>query len=1205
MLQRLGFVLLVICVGRATTVLAQADPVRSANAEAAIGYTLRQANGRSFTTEDVQGLLVLSEHHDALANVDYVYLGQAIDGVPIRGSVASVAVRDDRVRSFEHTFLDRLASRTSLSARSPTLSDAEAISVALRSLGVVSAGGLGARSEQPARARDPLSVEDYYLRLPDGSLRLCKGVDVAPEGSDANLRLSIDARTGEVLQQEDRTVYCSFGHPEPFGHDCEAAVFPRPARHAEQYTPLANGSYLVFPWPAESPDFGPQETVTDPADPEFSPFGWHDTDGAVGPEYTITRGNNAHAYADLKDEDESLGNEPDGGAELTFRFPYVAGASAEQQSEAAVVNLFYVVNRMHDFAARYGFTEAAGNFQQQNYGGRGKGNDPVVAQAQDGAQTADDSRPDADHINNANFVTPVEGKAPRMQMYLWDRLADLEFVSAPGSSSSYGPSSRVGGDWGEGAFLASGDSVRSAIVQVRDAGGESATDGCEALTNATALEGKIAVVDRGTCQFGYKALQAQRAGAVGVIICNSEDALVALGAGTDGKEVTVPVVMLTESGCARLRVDVDRNPSQTFKLSYPEGEVNPYLSSSFDNGIVAHEYAHGISTRLTGGAATDDCLSRRGNVEQMGEGWSDFFALVTTLQPGQDGSTPRGLGNFASGAPTDGPGMRNYRYSTNLEANPVNYADVADESFSRPHGIGSIWASMLWDLYWDLVERYGRAGDLVRGEGGDTRAIALVMQGLKLQPCNPGFVEGRDAILAADSLLYGGEDDALIWGTFARRGLGYGADGGATDNRYDGTASFELPPKHANRVYLSKSTAANVDPGGSVATQLRVTNWRTGSLRGARLTDELPRGASLMGVTHSDTLTDQPVDYTLVGDLLTVELPELAREGEYSIRYTYTAPLTEPSPLYVNNLGDVSAGEDFAHDNLVDGAPDAWEVTVDDGFGDDVSYLATWGREASQPSLALSPSTPIRVSGNHPLLSFHQKFQLETEDEGGFLEIESDDNAGYTPIEAGKILRGGYSGLLAGRALGLRGPGSQPQGWRGDQPDWRHVLVDLSEYTGKDVRIRWRAARSRFLDGDQPQPVGEGWRIDEIAVLDGVLYNGEARVVLDAEQLARATAPGAGTFVDYNRVTTSIQEVDIPTYLSAYPNPSAGEVTLEFAPGAGALELVGANGRVLSSHPLDATRARHKLDLGSYPAGVYFARLRQAGSTAQLRLVRR
>src|SRR5205814_7456536 len=59
--------------------------------------------------------------------------------------------------------------------------------------------------------------------------------------------------------------------------------------------------------------------------------------------------------------------------------------------------------------------------------------------------------------------------------------------------------------------------------------------------------------------------------------------------------------------------------------------------------------------------------------------------------------------------------------------------------------------------------------------GGNELALKLVMDGLKLQPANPSFLDARNAIIAADQALNGGQDLFQIWSAFARRGLGYSA----------------------------------------------------------------------------------------------------------------------------------------------------------------------------------------------------------------------------------------------------------------------------------------------------------------------------------------------------------------------------------------------------------------------------------------------
>ena len=137
---------------------------------------------------------------------------------------------------------------------------------------------------------------------------------------------------------------------------------------------------------------------------------------------TVTTGNNVDAYLDTNAD-----NQPDAinGSGLQngrafssiqdFTFPFTLGVDPRTQRAATVSNLFYFNNIMHDFSYGLGFTESAGNFQTNNFGRGGAGNDSVRAESQDGSGT-----------NNANFGTPPDGQRPRMQMFLFTRgTADL------------------------------------------------------------------------------------------------------------------------------------------------------------------------------------------------------------------------------------------------------------------------------------------------------------------------------------------------------------------------------------------------------------------------------------------------------------------------------------------------------------------------------------------------------------------------------------------------------------------------------------------------------------------------------------------------------------------------------------------------------------------------------------------------------------
>jgi extracellular elastinolytic metalloproteinase len=168
--------------------------------------------------------------------------------------------------------------------------------------------------------------------------------------------------------------------------------------HAELRT--NTDTYKIFP---DHPGNSMQTVVSGPgAGNAESPIGWVFNDTTIG--------NNVDAYLDRDNNNAADTN----GRPIssTQNFEYTVDLTQDPtitiNQQAAVANLFYFNNVIHDKLYRHGFVEGAGNFQQDNFGKGGSGNDPVNAEAQDGGGT-----------NNANFATPSDGSRPRMQMYLW------------------------------------------------------------------------------------------------------------------------------------------------------------------------------------------------------------------------------------------------------------------------------------------------------------------------------------------------------------------------------------------------------------------------------------------------------------------------------------------------------------------------------------------------------------------------------------------------------------------------------------------------------------------------------------------------------------------------------------------------------------------------------------------------------------------
>jgi hypothetical protein len=580
----------------------------------------------------------------------------------------------------------------------------------------------------------------------------------------------VDAQTGADLGFQDLVIEDS---PQAI-----AEAIARPTSRVaavaapEAFATTDGAQYRVFPLPYESPNDGGRELVTDVAEPTASPFGWHDTDGLAGPEFTVTRGNNAHAYTDLDANNvPDPGSDPDGGPSLIFDFPLDLNLDPSTYRPAAVTNLFYWNNVMHDVTYGYGFTEAAGNFQINTYGRGGLGGDDVRAEAQDGSG-----------LNNANFGTPVDGARPRMQMFVWTSpFPNFVTVTSPASIAGDYPAS--GANFGP-SFTATGP-ISGNVTVVDDGAGASTSDGCEPLIGFPA--GDIALIDRGSCPFVLKVNNAEAAGASAVIIANNVAGNPITMGGVD-PAITIPSLMISLDDGDLLKANL---PVTATLRANPLNSTN--RDSDLDAGVIAHEYGHGISNRLTGGAATVSCLN---NAEQMGEGWSDWFALALTGSSDDRPSTPRGVGAYLRFQDADGAGIRPTPYTTDTAVNPSTYASVADvANISQPHGIGYVWNTMLWEMHWNLVDAYGFNPDIYGSwsTGGNNLAMQLVMDGFKLQPCQPGFVNGRDAILAADLALTGGANECEIWRAFAKRGLGASADQGSSLSRLDGVEAFDLP----------------------------------------------------------------------------------------------------------------------------------------------------------------------------------------------------------------------------------------------------------------------------------------------------------------------------------------------------------------------------------------------------------------------------
>ncbi len=1141
-------------------------------AQSALQIALRQVEQNhkiwNLSDEDVTDLIVSDQYLSQNNGVTHLYLQQRFQGIEVFNALLNFNItKDGEVLYVGKRFIPQLSEK--INASVPELSPYQAIEVATQHLGIALEEPLRQISqidehefvfEKGTISNNDIPVKLCFQPMKDGSLRLAWNLSIDEVGNADYWSLRIDALTGELLSKNNWTRYCSFGEKsrEVGAENCfddieKTEIFEQNRKVlAPEDLPVQNASYEVFPTPIESPIHGNRELVVNPSDAQASPFGWHDTNGQEGPEFTITRGNNVHAYLDTDGDDIPDGGEPNGGSNLVFDFLFDVSLEPDTLQAAATTQLFYMNNIMHDLAYSYGFDEVAGNFQQNNYGHGGSGGDYVRAESQDGAG-----------VNNANFSTPTDGFNGTMQMFLWNSSSGDNALRVNAPSQIEGLYEARPGLFG-GAITTTPLTGEVAIV---NDGTPQFTLGCNELVNGDEISGKIALIDRGSCQFGTKALNAQNAGAIAVLVCNFEDALVTMAGGDDGGQVTIPAVFMKKSTCDLIRPFAGQG--LVVSLQTPDNTGPTQIDGDFDNGIIAHEYAHGISTRLTGGPSQANCLF---NDEQMGEGWSDFFTLITTAKTGDTGDMPHGIGTYVFSQQTNGGGIRRFPYSTDFSVNSQTYDDIIGTG--PPHPLGEVWTDVLWDMYWKFVEVYGWDPDLYHGSGGNNMAIQLVFDGMKIQACSPGFLDGRDAILAADEADFGGDNQCLIWEIFARRGLGWSADQGSANDRNDNTPGFDVKPQCIKELKVQKSVTDLILAGDDIAVTLTVSNDKEVVATNVILTDEIPQGASFVG--GSSTIPAQ-----LNANLLTFELGNMDTNSQIEVSYKLS---TDPANFSVQKFFDgMENGDDNWQFDAFEGNT-IWEITDLIPFDGDFHWFIPDDSTNSDQVIWLDQA--LQVSGDKPVFRFYHKYDTEFGFDGGFLEISVDGGA-WEILDGSKIFRNSYRGKIAFTTFAI----PFLNAFWGDSGGYIASYIDLSDYIGQDVNIRFRFG----ADGANPEGFnGLGWFIDDVEFMDMFNYNSEACVTSEEGDFACAAAPAKGTIVE-SQVLTATNERQREFEVAVYPNPAQDVVNIAISTDKVKeiqLSLMTVDGKTVMARHISAFGQQTiSLNVASLPGGFYLLKM--------------
>ncbi|NBD10967.1 myxosortase-dependent M36 family metallopeptidase [Corallococcus silvisoli] len=739
------------------------------------------ADSYRLSRDDVSGASLRAMHNTGKGAIVATF-NQTVNGIPVFRNELKVIMGQDLRLVAVSGYL--APSELTLTARTKSrgafqLSAADAVSGAFKDLtgsgtqatSFINAGtqgdytyfelSPGAKSTLAQDLAVPARARQVFFTM-SGALEPAWYVEVnaGPKAARSSQYFSyvVSAATGAVLFRNDLTVDAA---GTPFTYkvwaDTTSPFIPEDGPQGNDATPHPTGTRDGFQIPLNRP----AHDITLANSPYSQNDPWLPANA------TQTTGNNVDAYADLSAPDGFQPNSADIRAETTSAntFAYVydttkAPGSSPQQIKASVVNLFYVNNFLHDWFYDSGFDEASGNAQSYNFGRGGAESDPIQAQAQDYGGR-----------NNANMSTPADGASPRMQMYVFDGTPELSVTAPATLAGVYEASSAA---YGKQAYDMTGELKTPPTTNPL---------GCAAF-DAGYFTGKIALIDRGTCNFVVKSLFAQQAGAIAtVIVNNAPGSPISMGGnGTDDAKVTTPSLMITQAAGVAWKAALGTGPVSVKFLREP----NQDRDGTLDNGIIAHEWGHYISNRLIGNAA--GLSNNQGR--SMGEGWGDFHAMLMQVRA-SDVTKPgnnqwQGVystaGYVSSGGKNQGYyyGIRRLPYSTDMSKNAYTFKHISnfnalpadststDTSInSEVHNSGEVWATMLWECYASLLNAHPFP------EAQD-RMKRYLVAAYKATPNAPTFTEARDAVLAV-AQANDPADYSRFVAAFAKRGMGFGA----------------------------------------------------------------------------------------------------------------------------------------------------------------------------------------------------------------------------------------------------------------------------------------------------------------------------------------------------------------------------------------------------------------------------------------------
>lgn|GEM_PF-1121000 len=509
---------------------------------------------------------------------------------------------------------------------------------------------------------------------------------------------------------------------------------------------------------------------------------------------------------------------------------------------------------------------------------------------------------------------------------------------------------------------------------------------------------------------------------------------------------------------------------------------SPQIDGDLDQTIILHELTHGLSTRLVGNGAGLTGTQGRG----MGEGWSDYFGLILLRQPEDDLDGKYAIGQYSFN--NYYRGIRRFPYSTDPNVYPLNIGDISRNA--EIHAVGEIWCNTLIEMRASLIRKYGF-------REGQRQSIQLVVDGLKLTPISPTFIDARNAILLADRMNNEGANQRVIWQAFSKRGMGFSATT-LDANDTSPIEGFDLPPfcNDLGTVRLEKPSyllgetmKISVGDRNAVPTvRVRVQSSKTGDEEIISLAPDSTFAGNFIGSLRI------AAGHATAGD----GVLQASLQARDQITVTYDdADDGNGKPAQVFARAEIS-GEKIILDENVERGNNGWSTTSAHGQSwgiVDTRYASpghAWtdspsGNYANNADSSLvSPLLDLSNAGGVTLV-FAQSYDFENGFDYGVIEYSTDDGATWRRAAA----------------------------FTGSQANFKQTKVNL------DPLAKHSRARIRFKVISDLTAIADGWYVDDIRVIIRTSELSQLPPSSEFEPVITTITPAFGLPSGESRVTIS------------------------------------------------------------------------------------